>query len=83
MPAAKSTSTAKSGAKAAPIPPASTVTVDVYNGGTQPGLATGVSQALVAKGYKGGAVTNASAQSQSRHRGHPGVLRLGRVRQRG
>ena len=31
--AAKSTSTAKSGAKAAPIPPASTVTVDVYNGG--------------------------------------------------
>ena len=63
-PAAKSTSTAKSGAKAAPIPPASTVTVDVYNGGTQAGLATGVSDALVAKGYKAGAVTNASAQLQ-------------------
>jgi anionic cell wall polymer biosynthesis LytR-Cps2A-Psr (LCP) family protein len=62
--AAKSTSTAKSGAKAAPIPPASTVTVDVYNGGVQAGLATGVSDALVAKGYKAGAVTNASAQSQ-------------------
>ena len=64
-PAAKPTSTAKSGAKAAPVPPASTVTVDVYNGGTKPGLATGVSQALVAKGYKAGAVTNASAQSQA------------------
>jgi LCP family protein required for cell wall assembly len=64
VPAAKPTSTSKSGAKAAPIPPASSVTVDVYNGGTQPGLATGVSQALVAKGYKGGAVSNASAQSQ-------------------
>ncbi len=62
--AAKSTSTAKSGAKAAPIPPASTVTVDVYNGGIQAGLATGVSDALVAKGYKAGAVTNSSAQSQ-------------------
>lgn len=62
---AKSTSTAKSGTKAASIPPASSVTVDVYNGGTAPGLATGVSQALVAKGYKAGAVTNATAQSQT------------------
>jgi LCP family protein required for cell wall assembly len=61
---AKSTSTAKSGAKAAPVPPASTVTVDVYNGGNASGLATGVSQALVAKGYRAGLVTNASAQSQ-------------------
>src|ERR1700761_7825192 len=33
VPAATSTSKAKSGAKAAPVPPASTVTVDVYNGG--------------------------------------------------
>jgi LCP family protein required for cell wall assembly len=64
-PAAKSTGKAKSGAKTAPVPPASTVTVDVYNGGTAPGLATGVSQALVAKGYKAGAVTNAAAQSQT------------------
>jgi LCP family protein required for cell wall assembly len=65
VPAAKSTSTAKSGAKAAPVPPASTVTVDVYNGGSAPGLATGVSQALVGKGYKGGAVTNATAQPET------------------
>ena len=64
-PAAKSTSTGKASAKAASIPPASSVTVDVYNGGTAPGLATGVSQALVAKGYKAGAVTNATAQSQT------------------
>ena len=64
-PATKAASAAKSSAKAAPVPPASTVTVDVYNGGTTPGLATGISQALVAKGYKAGAVTNASAQSQA------------------
>jgi hypothetical protein len=57
--------TPKSGAKAAPVPPASTVTVDVYNGGSTPGLATGISQALVGMGYKAGAVTNASAQSQA------------------
>jgi hypothetical protein len=65
VPAAKSTTAAKAGAKAAPVPPASTVTVDVYNGGNAPGLATGVSQALIAKGYKAGLVTNASAQSQA------------------
>ncbi len=56
---------AASSAKAPPVPPASTVTVDVYNGGTTPGLATGISQALAAKGYKAGAVTNASAQTQA------------------
>jgi anionic cell wall polymer biosynthesis LytR-Cps2A-Psr (LCP) family protein len=65
VPAAKPASKAKPAAKAAPVPPASTVTVDVYNGGSAPGLATGVSQALVAKGYKAGAVTNATAQSQA------------------
>ncbi len=48
--------------KAAPIPAASTVTVDVYNGGTTQGLATSVSKALVAKGYKAGVVTNAASQ---------------------
>jgi LCP family protein required for cell wall assembly len=64
-PAAKSTSAGKSGTKAASIPPAASVTVDVYNGGTAPGLATGVSQALVAKGYKAGAVTNSTAQTQT------------------
>lgn len=61
----KATSGTTAGAKAAPVPPASTVTVDVYNGGTAPGLATGVSQALVAKGYKAGTVGNGSAQSQT------------------
>ena len=55
----------KSTKKAAPIPAASTVTVDVYNGGTAQGLATDVSEALVAKGYKAGLVTNATAQTQA------------------
>ena len=65
VPATQAASTAKFGREPAPVPPASTVTVDVYNGGMTPGLATGISQALVAKGYKAGAVTNASAQSQA------------------
>jgi LCP family protein required for cell wall assembly len=53
------------GKKAAPIPAASTVTVDVYNGDlTAGGLAGDVSQALVSRGYKAGPVENASAQSQ-------------------
>ncbi len=66
-PAAQAASTAKSGAVAVACPARmpSTVTVDVYNGGLTPGLATGISQALVAKGYKAGAVTNASAQLQA------------------
>jgi LCP family protein required for cell wall assembly len=57
--------TGKTGAKAAPVPPASSVTVDVYNGGTAPGLAAGISTALTAKGYKAGLVTDASAQSKT------------------
>ena len=61
----KATAKAKSTKKAAPVPAASTVTVDVYNGGTANGLAAGVSNALVAKGYKAGAVTEATAQSQA------------------
>jgi LCP family protein required for cell wall assembly len=65
VPAAPAASTAKPGASAALVPPASTVTVDVYNGGMTAGLATGISQALVAKGYTAGAVTNASAQGQA------------------
>ena len=64
-PAKKSAGTSKSSKKAVPIPPASTVTVDVYNGGTRGGPGHGVSQALVAKGYKAGQVTNARAQSQT------------------
>jgi LCP family protein required for cell wall assembly len=56
-------STAKK--KAVPIPAASTVTVDVYNGGSTEGLAGSVSQALVSLGYKAGAVADASAQSQT------------------
>jgi hypothetical protein len=51
----------KAGEKATPVPPASTVTVDVYNGGSTAGLAASVSQALVAKGYKAGAVGDAPA----------------------
>jgi LCP family protein required for cell wall assembly len=50
--------------KAAPVPAASTVTVDVYNGGSERGLAGDVSQALVSRGYKPGAVKDASDQSQ-------------------
>ena len=45
-----------------PVPLASTVVVDVYNGSGAPGLAGGVSQALVSKGYKAGAVNNAAEQ---------------------
>ena len=52
--------------KAATIPPASTVTVDVYNGDLNAGgLAGLVSQALVSRGYKAGVVENASAQAQT------------------
>jgi LCP family protein required for cell wall assembly len=57
-------STAKSSASTVPVPAASTVTVDVYNGGMTSGLATGISDALVGMGYKAGAVSNASAQLQ-------------------
>jgi LCP family protein required for cell wall assembly len=62
-PAVKKTTPAKGGAKKQPVkvPPASTVTVDVYNGGSTPGLAGGVSQALVSLGYNKGAVADAPA----------------------
>jgi LCP family protein required for cell wall assembly len=63
QPAAPKAKTAP-GKKTAPIPPASTVTVDVYNGGSEHGLAGEVSQALVSRGYKAGAVKDASGQSQ-------------------
>jgi len=43
---------------------ASSVTVDVYNGGGTNGLAADVSTDLAAMGYKAGAVENSSAQSQ-------------------
>jgi LCP family protein required for cell wall assembly len=59
-PVTKTTGPAKS---AAPVPPASTVTVNVYNGGSTAGLAGDVSQALVSAGYKAGIVGDASAQS--------------------
>ncbi|HEX3964755.1 MAG TPA: LCP family protein [Trebonia sp.] len=48
----------------AQAPPASSVTVDVYNGSGAPDLATDVSQSLVALGYKAGQAANSSAQSQ-------------------
>ncbi len=38
------------------------VTVDVYNGGTTPGLAAGVSAALVKDGYRAGKIADASSQ---------------------
>ena len=38
--------------------------MDVYNGGSTAGLAGRVSAALVAKGYRAGAVTDASSQSK-------------------
>jgi LCP family protein required for cell wall assembly len=59
-PAAKSAAPAVK-KKAAPVPPASTVTVDVYNGGSTPGLASAVSQALVSLGYKEGAIADPPA----------------------
>ena len=52
-------------AKTASIPPPSTVTVDVYNGGTTPLLAARVSQALVAAGYQAGAVASPAEQAQT------------------
>jgi anionic cell wall polymer biosynthesis LytR-Cps2A-Psr (LCP) family protein len=51
--------------KAATVPSPSTVTVAVYNGGTQPGLAASVSRDLVALGYKAGVIGIASQQSQA------------------
>jgi len=51
--------------KAATVPSPSTVTVDVYNGGTTQGLATSVSQDLVALGYRAGVIGIASQQSQA------------------
>jgi LCP family protein required for cell wall assembly len=57
-PVAKSRTAKK---KTVAVPPASTVTVDVYNGGTTPGLAGAVSQALVSLGYQKGAAANAPA----------------------
>jgi LCP family protein required for cell wall assembly len=62
---ARSAGSAAKAKRAAPVRAASTVTVDVYNGGTTSGLAAGVSRALVAKGYKAGIVTNASAQPET------------------
>jgi LCP family protein required for cell wall assembly len=46
-------------------PPASSVTVDVYNGSGAPGLAGDAAQDFTILGYKAGAAKNASAQSQA------------------
>jgi LCP family protein required for cell wall assembly len=65
-PAAKKTPAKTTGKKKAPAAPApSTVTVDVYNGSGVNGLAGDTSRALVALGYKAGAVADASSQSQT------------------
>ena len=61
-PAAPSSSSGGSKPATKPAPPPSTVTVDVYNGSGASGLAASVSSALISKGYKAGAVANASAQ---------------------
>ncbi|HTU75051.1 MAG TPA: LCP family protein [Trebonia sp.] len=45
--------------------PASSVTVDVYNGSGTAGLATSVAQDFTAMGYKAGKAGNSSAQSQT------------------
>jgi LCP family protein required for cell wall assembly len=62
---AKGAAARKKPASAKPIPPASTVTVDVYNGGTTDQLAAAVSQALVSAGYTAGATGSPAAQSQT------------------
>jgi uncharacterized membrane protein len=61
---AKGPAARKKSASASPIPPPSTVTVDVYNGGTTNLLAAAVSQALVSAGYTAGATGTPAAQSQ-------------------
>jgi LCP family protein required for cell wall assembly len=59
---AASTTTRPPAKPAVPALPASSVTVDVYNAGAPGGSAGMVSQALVAKGYKAGLVTDAAHQ---------------------
>jgi LCP family protein required for cell wall assembly len=54
----------KASATAAATPAPSSITVNVYNGGSTPGLAGDVSQALDGLGYKTGTPADASAQSQ-------------------
>ncbi|HEX6454440.1 MAG TPA: LytR C-terminal domain-containing protein, partial [Trebonia sp.] len=53
------------GAAKTPAPSPSSITVDVYNGSRTPNLAHDVSGALTSRGYKAGAVADASAQSQT------------------
>jgi anionic cell wall polymer biosynthesis LytR-Cps2A-Psr (LCP) family protein len=48
----------------AAVKPTKSVTVDVYNGSGQPGLAEDATQAFVSQGYTAGKASNASAQSQ-------------------
>jgi LCP family protein required for cell wall assembly len=62
--ARKPASGAAATARAAPVPAPSTVTVDVYNGAGVGGLASRVSGALTAKGYRAGRTGNSAAQSQ-------------------
>jgi LCP family protein required for cell wall assembly len=55
----------KAAGKAPAAAPASTVTADVYNGGTTPGLARQVSDGLVGAGYVRGQVATASTHPAS------------------
>ena len=62
---AKGPAAKKTPASTESIPPPSTVTVDVYNGGTTNLLAAAVSQALVSAGYRAGATGSPAAQAQT------------------
>jgi len=62
---AKGPAAKKTPASTESIPPPSTVTVDVYNGGTTNLLAAAVSQALVSAGYQAGATGSPAAQAQT------------------
>jgi LCP family protein required for cell wall assembly len=64
-PGSKPKTARKKPANTTPIPPPSTVTVDVYNGGTTNQLAANVSQALVTAGYKAGAVAGPAEQKET------------------
>jgi LCP family protein required for cell wall assembly len=61
----QSAGTKSATATSTPTAAPSTITVDVYNGGGTTGLAASVSRALVALGYKAGAVADFTAQSQT------------------
>ena len=83
-PAAKATGPAsRKPAKTTPAVPPSSVTVDVYNGGTTSLLAARVSQALVSARLQGRRRRQPGGTVADRAAGHPGVLRHRGGRRRG